>query len=90
MEGFGTSSFEIEGRLLVSTMAGTVQQLSQDGKSWEVVGHLNHPRFFHRLLPTAQGQAVIVGGASMQTGKVVELELLSSGTAEGKQAAATP
>jgi N-acetylneuraminic acid mutarotase len=77
MEGFGNSSFAIQGRLVASTMSGSVQRLSADGKQWELAGQLAHPRFFHRLLPTADGQIVIVGGASMQTGKTNDLELMS-------------
>jgi hypothetical protein len=78
MEGFGNSSFEIQGQLFASTMSGAVQRLSDDGRTWELAGQLAYPRFFHRLLPTAGGQTVIVGGASMQTGKTLELELLTT------------
>jgi N-acetylneuraminic acid mutarotase len=77
MEGFGNSSFEINGQLLASTMSGSVQRLSSDGERWELAGQLTHPRFFHRLLPTSDGQVIIVGGASMETGKTNDLELLS-------------
>uniref|UniRef100_A0A7C2JZL8 N-acetylneuraminate epimerase n=1 Tax=Schlesneria paludicola TaxID=360056 RepID=A0A7C2JZL8_9PLAN len=77
MEGFGNSSFAINGQLLASTMSGSVQRLSANGQQWELAGQLAHPRFFHRLLPTASGQVVIVGGASMTTGKTNDLELLS-------------
>lgn len=84
MDGFGTSSFAVGDKLLVSTMSGSVQQLSADGKSWNLVGQLKQPRFFHRLLATPKAEAVIVGGASMTTGKTVELELLSAAPAESK------
>ena len=55
-----------------------------DGKSWQIVGQLKDPRFFHRMLPTSQGTLVVVGGASMQTGKVLELEVLKPVTVEAK------
>lgn len=78
MEGFGNSAFAIGGRLLTTSMSGSVQRLSDDGQSWQIAGQLAHPRFFHRLLPVKVDQAVIVGGASMQTGKALELELLTT------------
>jgi hypothetical protein len=65
-------------------MSGSVQQLSKDGTEWKLVGQLHHPRFFHRLLTTPQEQVVIVGGASMQTGKTLELELLEASEPESK------
>lgn len=75
MEGFGNSSFAIGKHLIATTISGSAQQLSADGKSWEVVGQLTYPRFFHRQLPTAQGELLVVGGASMQTGKTRSLEV---------------
>lgn len=77
MDGFGSAAFALGGRLLVSTMSGSIQQLALDGKSWRIVGQLKDPRFFHRMLATEQGTAVVVGGASMHTGKVLELEVLT-------------
>jgi N-acetylneuraminic acid mutarotase len=82
MEAFGNSSFEIDGKLLALTMSGAVQQLADDGKSWLVVGQLEHPRFFARLLPWGQHQAVIVGGADMSTGKTNEVEILAPAAAK--------
>lgn len=80
MDGFGNSSFASGGKLYVSTMSGSLQRLSDDGSKWEVVGQLNHPRFFHRLLPWENGSLVAVGGASMQAGKMLDLELLTART----------
>ncbi|MBI1348475.1 hypothetical protein GC163_19550 [bacterium] len=77
MDGFGSSAFAIGDTLYVSTMSGKLQRLSQDGKRFDSIAQLQHPRFFHRMLPTAQGQLLFVGGASMQTGKVAELELFN-------------
>lgn len=78
MEGFGNSAFEINGKLVATSMSGAIQQLSDDGKSWAVVGQLNSPRFFHRLLSWHDKQGVIVGGGNMQTGKTDDLELLDA------------
>ena len=57
-------------------MSGAIQQLAADGQSWRVAGQLQQRRFFHRLLPTSDGRGVIVGGADMETGKVLPLEVI--------------
>lgn len=75
LEGFGNSSFAIGDRLIASTMSGSLQQLNVDANRWDIVGQLTHPRFFHRQLPTSDGNLLIVGGASMQTGKTNAIEL---------------
>ena len=77
MEGFGSSAFLCADKLCVTTFAGNLQVLSADGSAWVNTGKLAHPRFFHRMLPLNASQAIIVGGASMKTGKVVELETIS-------------
>lgn len=76
MDGFGSSAFACGGRLFATTMSGSVQRLSATGDQWEFVGQLAHPRFFHRLLPWNDDRLVIVGGASMTTGKTKALELI--------------
>jgi N-acetylneuraminic acid mutarotase len=58
-------------------MSGAIQKIAADGKSWQVVGQLAHPRFFHRLLPWNGSKLVVVGGSNMTTGKVEALELLA-------------
>jgi N-acetylneuraminic acid mutarotase len=75
MDGFGASAFPSHDRLYVTTMSGSIQRLSQDGKNWEFVGQLNHPRFFHRLLPW-NNQLVAVGGAHMSVGKIEAVEVI--------------
>ncbi len=77
MDGFGASTFACGSSLFATTMSGSIQRLSDDGKSWEYLGQLAHPRFFHRVLPWNNAKLVIVGGASMMSGKVEALELLS-------------
>lgn len=76
MEGFGTSAFALGDRLVVTTMSGSVQTLSNDGTQWMLAGQANEPRFFHRQLTTSDGQVLVVGGASMSTGKTNSVELL--------------
>jgi N-acetylneuraminic acid mutarotase len=75
MEGFGNSSFATHGRLLATTMSGSVQELSRDGHRWDVVGQMQNPRFFHRQLVTSQGHLLLIGGANMETGKTQAVEL---------------
>ncbi len=76
MDGFGSAAFACGGRLFASTMSGSVQRLSADGARWEFAGQLTHPRFFHRLLPATDQELVVVGGAHMAAGKILELERL--------------
>lgn len=76
MEGFGTSSFAAGDRLIVTSMSGAVQVLSDDATRWIPAGQMNEARFFHRQLTTANGNVLLLGGASMQTGKTNTIELL--------------
>ncbi len=76
MEGFGSSAYATEQGLFATTMSGSIQKLAADGKSWQVVGQLAHPRFFHRLLPWQGSKLIAVGGSNMTTGKIEDLELL--------------
>lgn len=76
MEGFGTSAFAAGDQLVVTTMSGAVQSLSKGATTWTVAGTAVEPRFFHRQLTTSSGDILLVGGASMQTGKTNTVELL--------------
>ena len=69
MDGFGSSSFAVDGRLYSSTYSGHLQRLSEDQERWEVIHNLEHERFFHRLLPLTGNRLVALGGASMASGK---------------------
>jgi len=73
MDGFGTASYCLDGQLITTTMSGSIQRLAADGSRWEYLGQMVHPRFFHEMVPWKQN-LVIVGGASMETGKAIELE----------------
>jgi N-acetylneuraminic acid mutarotase len=73
LNGFGCSAFGVDGKLYLSTMDGTVHQLSADGKSWQGVAKLEQPRFFHRLLPH-DGELIVLGGASMKKGHLDSIE----------------
>ena len=78
MEGFGTSCFNIGGHLVVSTYGGKVYQLNKSATEWVPIAELDEGRFFHRLLPIGSKQFALVGGASMETGKFYEVEILST------------
>ncbi len=77
MEGFGSSCFNINGRLVVSTYGGNVYSLSKDMSKWEKMFQLETGRFFHRLLPVGKKSFVLVGGANMSSGKVEEVEIFT-------------
>lgn len=69
MDGFGSASFKVGERLIVSTSTGKMLRLSKDGEQWEELEPLSVGRFFHRMLPLDDGQVIIVGGTNMQSGK---------------------
>lgn len=75
MESFGASAFAQHGRLYVTGVKGRILRLSEDGRSWDEVGHLDKGRFFHRLLPLGDDRLVVVGGSS-RAGRILSLELV--------------
>lgn len=79
MEGFGSSSFAVGGELFSATYSGKLQKLSDDGKLWENVAELESARFFHRLLPLSKNELVVLGGASMTSGKFEEVDVIRVG-----------
>ncbi|MEQ8785658.1 MAG: kelch repeat-containing protein [Pirellulaceae bacterium] len=76
IEGFGSSAFATAGKLYVSTIRGNLQRLSDDGSKWQLVRELETARFFHRMLPIAEGKFVLVGGANMSIGKFGHLDVV--------------
>ncbi|MEZ6051700.1 MAG: hypothetical protein R3C02_09975 [Planctomycetaceae bacterium] len=76
INGFGASAYATNGRLYVSTIKGTLQRLSEDRKSWEIISRTPTARFFHRLLPVDAHHLLVVGGANMATGKFEQVEVL--------------
>jgi Kelch motif len=73
-EGFGTSAFDIAGRLYYSGASGRIYRLSDSGESWEAVGAWARPRLTHRLLPGPGDSILAVGGASNETSQTPEIE----------------
>ncbi len=86
MAGFGIAGCFADGRVLASPLSGKISTLSADGKSWEEIAKLTPARFFHRLLPMADGRLVAVGGSNRK-GHIRELELVSLNAAPAKAAA---
>jgi hypothetical protein len=76
MQGFGGAAVTIDGQLYVTTYDGKLWRLSDDGTSWQDAGTLSRPRFFHRLLAADGSSLLAVGGASMETGKDVSVEIV--------------
>ena len=76
LEGFGCAAFANKGQLYVSTLKGNLQRLNKDGKAWSIARKLPTERFFHQMLPMDSGEFLMVGGASMLTGKHDEIEVV--------------
>lgn len=77
MEGFGSSCFNVGGELIVSTYSGNICKLSADFSKWQTIATCDEGRFFHRLLALNPKDFILVGGASMDTGKFYEVEVHS-------------
>lgn len=77
MDGFGSSSFAIGDHVYVTTYNGTLQRLSSDASQWEMLHALERERFFHRLLPINENELLTIGGASMESGKFKELDVIA-------------
>jgi len=76
LKGFGSSAIAQNGRLFWSGKKGDVYCLSSDGNSWKLAGSLQHPRFFHRLVPAGETQLIVAGGEDDE-GKRSDLELVT-------------
>jgi hypothetical protein len=73
MEGFGSSCFNVGGRLIASTYSGNVLILNKQEDGWEQLWQLDVGRFFHRLLPLSSNKFALVGGANMDEGKQFDI-----------------
>ena len=76
MAGFGAAGWSVGGKLVASTYEGDVLNLADDGKSWTAMGRSEGSRFFHRLVPLKGSRLMMVGGANMESGKFLEVEVL--------------
>ena len=73
MMGFGSSAFALGGKLYATTMDGTINRLSDDGKEWQSAGKLQEARFFHRMIPYGNAM-IVVAGASHGVGHLDSIE----------------
>lgn len=78
MAGFGAAGWSVGNKLIVSTYEGDILQLAADGMLWETNGKSEGSRFFHRLVPLANDSVIAVGGANMEAGKFLNLEVLKT------------
>lgn len=78
MAGFGASGWSVDGRLIITTYEGDIQQWDDTEKKWSVLGQSTDARFFHRLLPIDAKQLIAIGGANMESGKFLDLEVIRS------------
>ena len=62
--GFGFAAVAHEGRVFASGAAGVLLELR--GDTWVGIAKLEHPRFFHRLVPGGKGRLIALGGESKQ------------------------
>jgi len=74
-EGFGGAAATCNGQLYTTTYSGKIWRLSEDGQAWQEAGTLSAPRFFHRLL-CENGSLIVLGGANMETGKELSVEMI--------------
>ena len=81
MEGFGASAYTVDGRLFVSTYGGNVQVLDRDAGAWRITTKLEDDRFFHRML-LFDSRLLLVGGASMRSGKRLHFETVKLSSLE--------
>lgn len=89
-KGFSCSAITQAGRVYVNAFKGDLLRLSLDGKSWELVGQVQHPRMAHRLVTAGSKQLIALGGEDGES-KRPDLELLTPAvTALAAQSPATP
>lgn len=75
-KGFSCSAIAQAGRIYANAFQGDLLRLSEDGKAWEIVGRLEHPRLAHRLVTAGSTQLIALGGEDAE-GKQPSLELLT-------------
>lgn len=75
MKGFGASAIAQAGRVYYSGMKGDLHFLEPSASAWSFTGKLQHPRFFHRLVPAGLSHLVAAGGEDSE-GKRNDLEVL--------------
>jgi N-acetylneuraminic acid mutarotase len=69
MQGFGTSTFNVGGDMVVSTANGQILKLNEDGSDWVKLHQMESGRFFHRLVAIDNHRLVVLGGTGGKSGK---------------------
>jgi hypothetical protein len=78
MNGFGAAAWHLGDNIIATTSEGDIQELRPAAQSWEIIGKVQEPRFFHRLLPYGHGKLVALGGVNMhEQTKLPNLEIVS-------------
>lgn len=85
-KGFACSAIAQDGRIYVTAFEGDLLRLATDGRSWEVVGRLEHPRMAHRLVTAGKTQLIALGGEDGEE-KRTDLELLTPGAVRNQTSA---
>jgi len=80
MNGFGAAATDFNGKLLVSTVDGSIQEFNDELGVWTIVGQVPRGRFFHRMLPVSNNTVGVFGGANMDVGKFRESEFFTTST----------
>ena len=80
MNGFGAAATDFNGKLLVSTVDGSIQEFNDELGIWTIAGQVPTGRFFHRMLPVSNNTVGIFGGANMNVGKFREAEFVTTST----------
>jgi hypothetical protein len=86
MATFGLSAFGGNDGLFCTVQDGSLLRLSNDGQSWEKITTLKHPRFFHRLVISDDGQILVVAG-TVRGAKVTATEAIRLDGAEKSDSA---
>jgi len=79
MNGFGTAACVADGHLYVNTINGYVFRLDPQSESWDAIGQLDPPRFFHRMVtrPASDPTSLmLIGGVNMKLGKFTQIDLI--------------
>ena len=79
-EGFGTSAFEVAGRIYYSGASGRIFRLNDAGDGWEAIGGWGLPRLTHRLLPGLNDTIIAVGGNARGQAQTPSIEAVHIAT----------
>jgi N-acetylneuraminic acid mutarotase len=75
MEGFGVACAKVDGNLIVATHSGRIYRFDAAQNNWQMIEQLDDSRFFSRLVPIREKRFAIIGGASMVSGKFVDVHV---------------